>query len=113
MLGGNYSNHHGNKLTTSVKRHLAAKDHPILAGIPADEFTVASSLYKTSPLADTTTVLLTGRVAGVEQQEPVAWTNDRDGQRIFYTSLGGPQEFEQKAFRKLLKNGIEWGLDRE
>ncbi len=110
VLGGNYHNHHGDKLKTFVRRVPSAKDHPILAGVPDGEVPVASSLYKASPLADTTTLLLTGRVEGVDQSEPVAWTNERNGQRVFYTSLGGPRDFEIDAFRTMLKNAMEWSL---
>ena len=111
VLGGNYTNHHGSKLATFVRRHEAAREHPILKGVPAEEFEVATSLYKTSPLADTTTVLMTGRAEGVEKIEPVAWINDRDGQRVFYTSLGGPRDFEEPAFRTLLTNAIDWAME--
>ena len=110
ILGGNYHNHFGTKLKTFVKRSPAAKDHPILAGVPAEEFPVTSSLYKNHPIADAATVLVTGRVEGVEQHEPVAWTYDRDGQRVFYTSLGHPGDFENEAFRLMLTNAVAWGI---
>ncbi len=111
ILGGNYHNHHGTELKTFVERAPSAKDHPLLAGVPDKEFPVTTSLYMTSPLADTTTLLMTGRVdEGVEKAEPVAWTNNRDGQRVFYTSLGGPGDFENAAFRAMLKNAIVWSL---
>ena len=110
VLGGNYQNHHGSKLATLVKRHAPSKDHPILEGVTAEEFEVSSSLYKNHPLGESTTVLLMGRVEGVEQHEPVAWANNRDGQRVFYTSLGGPGDFQQMAFRKMFLNAIDWAI---
>ena len=28
--------------------------------------------------------------------------------RVFYTSLGGPEDFKEPAFRALLKRAMEW-----
>ncbi len=112
ILGGHYTGHHGNDLQTRV--HVAAGvTHPILEGVDPAERDAAGSLYKVSPLADTTTVLMTGYVAG-EPAEPVAWTNTgKYGNRVFYTSLGHPGEFGNAAFRRLLLNGILWALESE
>ena len=33
--------------------------------------------------------------------------------RIFYTSLGHPQDFDRPEFRKLLNNAVFWALDRQ
>jgi type 1 glutamine amidotransferase/nicotinamidase-related amidase len=111
VLGGNYIGHHGNKLTATVRLAAATAEHPILAGV-AHEFTSAGSLYKVSPLASGTTVLLTGLVEG-QPEEPVAWTFRRvDGGRSFYTSLGHPTDFENPAFARLLLNGIRWAAEK-
>jgi type 1 glutamine amidotransferase len=68
----------------------------------------------TSPLATGAQVLLTGRVEGVEQPEPVAWTYvPATGNRVFYTSLGHPDEFRSPEFRTLLANGIYWAAGME
>ena len=111
VLGGNYHNHFGNKLMTTVQTFPKAKDHPLLEGVPREPYASPSSLYKNHPISDAATVLLTGSIEGVEQPEPVAWTHVRDGQKVFYTSLGGPGDFEQKAFRTLLANAVNWALD--
>jgi type 1 glutamine amidotransferase len=111
VLGGNYTGHHGNKLTATIRLATAATDHPILAGVTG-EFTTAGSLYKVSPLASGTTVLLTGVVEG-QPEEPVAWTFRRaDGGRSFYTSLGHSTDFENPAFVRLLLNGIRWAAEK-
>ena len=108
ILGGNYNNHYGNKLAAQVRIAAGAEDHPILTGVPSGDWSVRSSLYKASPLGKRTTLLMTGRVEG-QSPEPVAWTNARgDGGRVFYTSLGHPEDFKIEAFRRLLKNGISW-----
>ena len=113
VLGGNYHGHHGNKDSKDPHSYVrVAADsagHPLLTGISKTELQVPSHLYKTSPLAEGTTVLLTGRVAGREPPEPVAWTFVRsNGGRTFYTSLGHVEEFKTSDFQTLLLNGIYW-----
>jgi type 1 glutamine amidotransferase len=41
----------------------------------------------------------------------VAWTNEANGNRVFYTSLGGVGDFGLPAFQRLLLNGVLWALD--
>jgi type 1 glutamine amidotransferase len=114
VLGGNYRNHYGAPRSgpASLFKPSASK-HPILTGIGPAEVESASSLYRSRDLAPTTTVLMTGRLASGPATEPVAWTNTSKGGRIFYTSLGGPGDFKLPAFRRLLRNAIFWGLDRQ
>ena len=109
VLGGNYQNHYGKELLPKITVHPAAMRHPILRGVPAT-FVSAGSLYRNTPLQTNTTVLLTGRIP--EHTEPVAWTHDRPGARIFYTSLGHEKDFEDEAFRRLLVNAIQWALNQ-
>lgn len=114
VLGGNYSGHHGNEVATFAISTSGAKNHPILKGVPREEFRTFGSLYQNTPLKEGTTVLLTGRAEGIEQPEPVAWTYlTPEGGRVFYTSLGHPRDFEISAFRSLLRNGIFWAVGLE
>jgi nicotinamidase-related amidase/type 1 glutamine amidotransferase len=109
VWGGNYSNHHGHQLKTTVWPVSEAKDHPILKGIDAEEFAGGGGLYQTSPLKPGATELLRGKVEGVAQQEPVAWTFRRaDGGLSFYTSLGHPDDFNRPQFRTLLNNALAY-----
>ena len=88
-----------------------AGDHPILQGIQTREWHSGGSLYLVKPLVDTSaTVLLTGSVE--EKVEPVAWTRRYGKSRVFYTSLGYPDDFKLAQFRRLLVNGIYWALDK-
>jgi type 1 glutamine amidotransferase len=64
-----------------------------------------------TPLAETVHPLLYGKWQD-KPEEPVAWTNTYKGGRIFYTSLGAPDDFKSPQFRRLLVNGVMWGLDR-
>jgi type 1 glutamine amidotransferase len=109
VLGGNYQNHYGKDLLPRVTVHPAAMRHPILRGVP-QAFASAGSLYRNTPLQTNTTVLLTATIP--EHTEPVAWTHDYRGARVFYTSLGHPKDFEDEAFRRLLINAIQWALNR-
>jgi len=107
VFGGSYSNHHGHSLKSTVWPLPQAKDHPILSGIAAAEFPGNGGLYQTSPLKPGAVELLRGKVSGVAQEEPVAWTFSRkDGGQSFYTSLGHPDDFNRPEFRTLLKNAI-------
>jgi len=110
VFGGNYHNHYGNKLTTTIQFPEAQHQHPILKGVDTKPFVSGGSLYKTSPLKDGTTVVVTGSVEG-EKPEPVAWTFKRaDGGRSFYSAIGNINDFEQPATRQTLLNGIRWAI---
>jgi type 1 glutamine amidotransferase len=111
ILGGNYHNHHGNALKATVWTIEDARDHPILDGVDSEPFEAGWSLYMTSPLAETTTPLMMGKVEG-HPPEPVAWTNiNKYGGRVFYTSLGHKDDFKNENFRRLLVNGMVWALE--
>jgi nicotinamidase-related amidase len=111
VLGGHYTGHYGvgPKVVTAIAP--GAERHAILHGIDLTGLLGSGSLYRTTPLAGSTTPLLIGSIPG-QEPEPVAWTNSpRSGQsRVFYTSLGHPDDFQNAAFRKLLLNGICWTI---
>jgi type 1 glutamine amidotransferase len=50
-----------------------------------------------------------GKIAKAEP-EPVAWTNTYGKSRIFYTSLGHADDFNDPSFVRLLSNAVEWCL---
>jgi type 1 glutamine amidotransferase len=114
VLGGNYTGHYGTGKPGAVRALVrvvpAAAGSPLLHGVPkAEEFAVASWLYKTSPLSKKAVPLLVGRVPGQAKTEPVAWTHTGPGGgRVFYTSLGHPDDFALPAFRRLLFNATHW-----
>ncbi|MCP5519905.1 MAG: ThuA domain-containing protein, partial [Verrucomicrobiales bacterium] len=47
-----------------------------------------------------------------EPAEPVAWTRlyGPKQARVFYTSLGHPDDFKEAGFRRLLLNGVLWAM---
>jgi type 1 glutamine amidotransferase len=109
VLGGNYKGHYDNDLATEVTLVEAQKSNPLLAGVTP--FRSAGSLYKNKGIAVDCQVLMTG--TSPEATEPITWTRTRNGGRVFYTSLGHPQDFQEESFRRLLANGLFWAAGRE
>jgi len=87
------------------------KMHPILKGISVAGLIGTGSLYKVSPLEKGTSPLLMGAIPG-QPAEPVAWTHlyGTGRARVFYTSLGHPDDFKNAEFRRLLTNGVAWAM---
>jgi nicotinamidase-related amidase/type 1 glutamine amidotransferase len=110
ILGCNYTGHYEPDAKTTVKAVEESAKHPILTGVRLP-LTGHGSLYKVSPLAKTATPLLTGSIPN-QPAEPVAWVNEIGRSRVFYTSLGAPDDFQSAAFRRLLANAILWALDQ-
>jgi type 1 glutamine amidotransferase len=109
VLGGNYQGHHGNNLKTTGNVIEDAQRDPLLNGVKG--FISEGSLYKNTPLEPKAKVLLMGTVEG-HPPEPIAWTHEYMGARIFYTSLGHPADFKEESFRRLVQNGMEWALQK-
>jgi nicotinamidase-related amidase/type 1 glutamine amidotransferase len=111
VLGGHYIGHYGAGPKVATAIAPGAERHPILRGVDLSGLLGSGSLYRTVPLAASTTPLIIGSIPG-QEPEPVAWTNSpHAGQsRVFYTSLGHPDDFQNPVFRKLLLNGICWAL---
>ena len=113
VFGGNYTNHYGNSLEAVIRVvDTPARKSALLEGLrEVEPFVAGGSLYRVSPLADGTTVLMTGKVEG-HPAEPVAWAYVRDGGgRSFYTSLGHVDDFAGDVLPRLLVNAIEWSLE--
>src|SRR5436190_9698224 len=106
ILGGDYQGHYGDE-TAAVELAPGRSGHPVLAGI--NPFT-SRKLYKNPNLANDVTVLLEASIPG--HREAVAWV--REGKRrVFYTSLGTPEDFADANFRRLLLNAIFWTTKME
>ena len=109
-LGGNYHGHRGNTLIATATVPARAQEHEIMRGV-AKEFVTGGSLYQTVPLADKATPLLVGSVDG-EKPEPMAWTHEYLGARVFYTSLGDAKDFASQPFMQMLAQAVHWSLKR-
>ena len=100
VMGGNYKGHFSDE---PVKVTHLVKNHPVLRGVKVFP---SGKLYKAGPLADGATVLQQGDI-GTDKQN-VTWVNTWKGGRTFYTSLGIPEDFENKDFKQMLVNAIYW-----
>jgi len=107
ILGGSYNNHYGKDVPAEVTLNDLAKTHAVLKDIAP--FTTTGKLYKNPKIADDATILLKAKTK--EYGEPVAWCRDaKAGERgrVFYTSLGTPDDFKIPQFQQLLSNAILW-----
>jgi putative heme-binding domain-containing protein len=109
ILGGNYKNHYGTGAAVRLEIVESAKNHPILTGVKP--FTSPGSLYRNTGLDQDVSVLLTGSIP--RHTEPIGWTRLRNGGRIFYTSLGHPDDFKNEHFQRLLVNALFWVCKRD
>jgi len=108
VLGGDYQGHYGAGPPVQVTVVDRARGHPVLEGV--GPLASPYSLYKNPAVAGDAEVLLTGAIPG--HAEPVAWTRVHQGGRVFYTSLGGPDDFKKETFRRLLVNALFWTSKR-
>lgn len=104
IWGGSYQGHYGDDEIASISIAEKGKSHPALTGVKP--FTTTGKLYKNPTLAGDTTLLLEGK--NKTNTEPVAWARARKASRIFYTSLGVPDDFKNSDFKQLLANAIFW-----
>jgi type 1 glutamine amidotransferase len=107
---------------TEVSLIEAQKGHAILRGVKP--FRSPSWLYYADkeeyPIASDVVPLLMGHPVTAKPKTPpvpqlCAWfqVKDKPGggkTRVFYTSLGHPQDFEIESMRKLLVNAVLWAL---
>lgn len=106
ILGGDYRGHFG---VRPAVISLVNPAHFILSGFKP--FPTDGKLYKNPKPAKNIATLL--RAKTQDSDEPVAWTRIRGNQRIFYTSLGIPADFEHEAFVEMLVRAVFWTGHRE
>jgi type 1 glutamine amidotransferase len=114
VLGGHYDNHYADGPKTTITLVPGAGSSAILKDVTVEKLVGNGSLYRVSPIDPSCQALLIGTIPG-ERPEPVAWTHlyGPHNARIFYTSLGHPNDFKEPAFRQLLLNGITWALGQK
>lgn len=108
VLGGNYKGHGSNELGADIK--VVNPGHPVMSGVAPLTWHSAGSLYNAKPIAADATLLMEGSTA--EGTEPVAWLRDAapGHGKVFYTSLGHPNDFKEPGFRTLLVNALRWAV---
>ncbi len=112
VLGGNYHGHTGKQFPPpEIWVAPEAAEHPILAGVEPKTWRSGGSLYLVSPIDPKATVLVWGQTG--PHKEPVAWVRTYRGGRVFYTSLGHPDDFDHSPqFVRLLVQAVFWAMDR-
>lgn len=114
VLGGENTGYETKGLPYSVSIAQGAEQSPLLAGVNPANIQGHQSLYKVLPLAADAAPLLIGaaREGSTTSPQPVAWTRSYgpNKARIFYTSLGTPEDMRIADVRRLLLNGVTWTL---
>ena len=62
-------------------------------------------------VAKDVTVLMTGTIP--DHTEPVTWVREHKGGRVFYTSLGHPDDFKDENFVRMLTNAVFWTAKKD
>jgi hypothetical protein len=103
-------------LPYTVSIASGAENSPLLAGVNLANILGAQSLYKVLPLAaDVTAAAHRHRE---DRHQPThahrldAQLRPQSKARIFYTSLGAPEDMEIADVRTLLINGVAWTLTK-
>ena len=108
IFGGDYKSHYkaGEKCHVTIDEKN--RELSVLKGVKP--YASNASLYRNAKPTDDVTILLHGAIP--KNSEPVAWLRERKvnekPQRIFYTSLGHPDDFQEASYLKLLTNAVGW-----
>lgn len=134
VFGETWISHHGAHKSQSTRGMFAPgkADSPLLRGIKDGEVWGPTDVYGVRlPQPEGCDPLLLGAVlTGMKETDPpvdgpknnpmmpVAWTKgwktpSGQNSRIFCTTMGCSQDFENEAFRRLLVNATYWGLKME
>jgi len=132
ILGGTFMNHHGLWQADSTRGDIVSemKDHPILTGV--QDIWGLTDVYRTFPeggaLPEGCTALvygqpLIGREQGGENNPdkeplPVVWvknwkTSSGAEARVLHSTMGSSKDFQNPGLRRLVINGVYWGLSME
>lgn len=108
VLGGDYKGHYGHEHRPEVKLTDAGEKHLVLTGVKP--FKATGGLYKNPAVAKDVSVLMTATIP--DHTEPVTWAREHKGGRVFYTSLGHPDDFKDENFVRMLTNAVFWTANR-
>jgi type 1 glutamine amidotransferase len=126
VLGETWIAHHGDHGKQSTRGRISTSS-PILRGIKDGDIWVKTDVYKVRlPLPPTCVPLVYGEVlTGMKESDaavtgkpndpmmPVAWTNTYKGARVFVSTMGAAEDFENEALRRLFVNAAIWAVGRE
>jgi type 1 glutamine amidotransferase len=116
--GADGHTHYGHESSTDVEIIPSQEKNPILTGVDK-KFHVRSWLYHVVPKyppADAVR-LLEGTAVKPDKPavpNPVAWTwTNRFGGKVFMTTMGHPEDFDQEPLQRLVVNAIHWSLGKK
>ena len=116
VLGGENTGYETKGLPYTVSIAPGAEASALVKGVNAANIQGTQSLYKVLPLAaDATPVLMgTAQAGAPTPPQPVAWTRTYgvSKARIFYTSLGAPEDMRSADVNRLLLNAVAWTLQK-
>ena len=115
VLGAPNTGYETKGMPYTVNVNPGAESSPLLAGVNAASILGHQSLYKVLPLAADVTPLLIGTAkTDTSLPMPVAWTRTYGPKkaRVFYTSLGAPEDMLITDVRRLLVNAVEWATEK-
>jgi len=115
VLGGENTGYETKGLPYSVSVPDGVKT-PLLEGVKVANIRGYQSLYQVLPLAaDATPILIgTAQAGAATPPQPVAWTRTYGAgkARIFFTSLGAPEDMRSADVQRLLLNAVAWTLQK-
>jgi len=109
---GMNTNHHGPQIPISIT--FTDTENPIVHGMENWK-TMQEELYHTESLAKTAHALATGEQKSnrYNDKNPVIWTNDYHGTRVFCTTIGHNNDTcNDPRYLDLLTRGMLWALNR-
>lgn len=113
--GPSQHTHYGHNASTDATVIADKAKHPILTGVDPT-FHVRSWLYRVLPdyPAKGTEWLIMGKAVNPDKKaedQPIAWTweNQYKG-RVFFTTMGHPEDFSVESFQRLVVNAVHWEL---
>jgi type 1 glutamine amidotransferase len=113
VLGGENAGYETKGLPYTVSVPAGVRT-ALLDGVNSANIRGHQSLYKVLPLAADATPLLIGTAGNGASTppQPVAWTRacGPNKARVFYTSLGAPEDMQIQDVRRLLVNAVKWTL---
>jgi len=108
ILGGDYQGHGKGGEEMRVLPCSDHLNHPVLKGI--EGWKRAGKVYRNPHLAKDVSLLLWAETeAGAS---PMAWVRENGKKRVFYTSMGFPEDFLESQFIKLLDNALLWSMGK-
>ena len=116
VLGGENTGYETKGLPYGVSIAPGAEARALVQGVNVANIHGYQSLYKVLPLAADATPILIGSAQdpAATPPQPVAWTRTYGPgkARIFYTSLGAPEDMRSADVQKLLLNAVAWTLQK-